>query len=165
MALTKKDANAKYDKLRAQLKKGTISQKDFKRSADRIYNMYHSDANKKTRNAKPAPKGSTPKTSNEAKRKKAVDGVGPSDAQRRRDSSPEAMAAERAKRKKAVDGVGPSDAQRRKDSSEAAMKPKREVKGSRRRFVKSKREEVKITKEKPKYDRRGRRIKKNSRLF
>ena len=133
MALTKKDANAKYDKLRDQLKKGTISQKDFKRSADRIYSMYHSDANKKTRNAKPAPKASTPKTSNEAKRKKAVDGVGPSDAQRRRDSSPEAMAAERAKRKKAVDGVGPSDAQRRKDSSEAAMKPKQYKGGARSR--------------------------------
>ena len=61
MALTKKDANAKYDKLKKQLKDGTLSQKDFKRSADRIYSMYHSDANKKTRNAKPAPKAATPK--------------------------------------------------------------------------------------------------------
>lgn len=61
MALTKKDANAKYDKLKKQLKDGTLSQKDFKRAADRIYSMYHSDANKKTRNAKPAPKAATPK--------------------------------------------------------------------------------------------------------
>lgn len=55
MALTKKDANAKYDKLRKQLKSGEISQERFKQAADRIYKMYHSDANKATRNAaKPA---------------------------------------------------------------------------------------------------------------
>tara|TARA_R100001129_G_scaffold186449_1_gene178218 strand:- start:271 stop:720 length:450 start_codon:yes stop_codon:yes gene_type:complete len=54
MALTKKDANAKYDKLRKQLKSGEISQERFKQAADRIYKMYHSDANKGTRNAKPA---------------------------------------------------------------------------------------------------------------
>ena len=55
MALTKKDANAKYDKLRKQLKAGEISQERFKQAANRIYKMYHSDANQATRNAaKPA---------------------------------------------------------------------------------------------------------------
>jgi len=59
MAITKKDANAKYDKLRAQLKKGDISKEAFKAASNRIYKMYHSDANKATRNApkaKPAAK-------------------------------------------------------------------------------------------------------------
>ncbi len=56
MALTKKDANAKYDELRKKLKAGDISQERFKQAADRIYKMYHSDANKATRNAKPAVK-------------------------------------------------------------------------------------------------------------
>ena len=58
MALTKKDANAKYDKLRKQLKAGDITKERFKQAADRIYKMYHSDANKATRNAKPASKTS-----------------------------------------------------------------------------------------------------------
>ena len=61
MAYTKKVVNAKYDKLRAQLKAGTIDQKKFKASADRLYKLYHSDANKATRNAKPKPK-SAPKS-------------------------------------------------------------------------------------------------------
>lgn len=56
MALTKKAANDKYDKLRKKLKAGEITQETFKRSADRIFKMYHSDANKATRNAKPAAK-------------------------------------------------------------------------------------------------------------
>lgn len=51
MAITKKDANAKYDKLRAQLKKGDISKEAFKAASNRIYKMYHGDANKATRNA------------------------------------------------------------------------------------------------------------------
>lgn len=55
MALTKKDANAKYDKLRKQLKAGDISQERFKQAANRIYKMYHSDANKTTRNATQKP--------------------------------------------------------------------------------------------------------------
>ena len=54
MALTKKAADKKYDKLRKKLKAGEITQETIKRSADRIYKMYHSDANKATRNAKPA---------------------------------------------------------------------------------------------------------------
>ena len=54
MALTKKAADDKYDKLRKKLKAGEITQETFKRSADRIFKMYHSDANKATRNAKPA---------------------------------------------------------------------------------------------------------------
>ena len=55
MAYTKKAINAKYDKLRAQLKSGTIDQKKFKAAANRLYELYHSDANKATRNAKPKP--------------------------------------------------------------------------------------------------------------
>ena len=54
MAYTKKAINDKYDKLRAQLKAGTIDQKTFKASANRLYELYHSDANKATRNATPA---------------------------------------------------------------------------------------------------------------
>ena len=54
MALTKKAANKKYDELRAKLKAGEITKERFKQAADRIYKMYHSDANKATRNAKPA---------------------------------------------------------------------------------------------------------------
>ena len=73
MAYTKKAINDKYDKLRAQLKAGTIDQKTFKASADRLYKLYHSDANKATRNAssKPAPK-STPKPQYGGKTGKAV---------------------------------------------------------------------------------------------
>tara|TARA_B100001063_G_C16336062_1_gene344508 strand:- start:14 stop:484 length:471 start_codon:yes stop_codon:yes gene_type:complete len=74
MAITKKAANAKYDKLRAQLKKGDISKEAFKAAANRIYKMYHGDANKATRNApkaKPSPKAkpvakAKPKVSNQS---------------------------------------------------------------------------------------------------
>ena len=68
MAITKKDANAKYDKLRAQLKKGDISKEAFKAASNRIYEMYHGDANKATRNApkaKPAAKAK-PKVNNQS---------------------------------------------------------------------------------------------------
>ena len=81
MAYTKKAINEKYDKLRAQLKAGTIDQKKFKASANRLYELYHSDANKATRNkvgpakpvksAKPAPT-STPKPKAGGKTGKAV---------------------------------------------------------------------------------------------
>ena len=54
MALTKKDANAKYDRLRKKLEAGDITKERFKQAADRIYKMYHSDANKAARKAKPA---------------------------------------------------------------------------------------------------------------
>ena len=54
MALTKKAADKKYDELRKKLKAGEITKEKFKQAADRIYKMYHSDANKTTRNAKPA---------------------------------------------------------------------------------------------------------------
>ena len=70
MALTKKAANKKYDELRAKLKAGEITQERFKQAANRIYKMYHSDANKATRNAKPAIKAkpaqskTTPKSAN-----------------------------------------------------------------------------------------------------
>jgi hypothetical protein len=63
MALTKKAANKKYDELRKKLKAGEITKEKFKQSADRIYKMYHGDANKATRNAKPAaskPRQTTP---------------------------------------------------------------------------------------------------------
>jgi len=53
MAYSKKAINERYDKLRAQLKSGTIDQKKFKASANRLYELYHSDANKAARNAKP----------------------------------------------------------------------------------------------------------------
>lgn len=53
MALTKKAADKKYDELRKKLKAGEITKERFKQAADRIYKMYHSDANKATRNAKP----------------------------------------------------------------------------------------------------------------
>jgi len=53
-------------------------------------------------------------------------------AKRKKAASPASMAAAD-KRKKAVDGVGPSDAQRRKDSSEPAMKPKQRKGGARSR--------------------------------
>ena len=69
MAYNKKDINDKYDKLKAQLKAGTIDKEKFKASANRLYNLYHSDANKATRNAaskpvsKPAAKATpAPKT-------------------------------------------------------------------------------------------------------
>ena len=54
MALTKKAADKKYDELRAKLKAGEITKERFKQAANRIHKMYHSDANKATRNAKPA---------------------------------------------------------------------------------------------------------------
>ena len=73
MALTKKAANAKYDALRKKLKAGDISQERFKQAADRIYKMYHSDANKATRNAKPAikakPAASKPRQTTQAEAK------------------------------------------------------------------------------------------------
>tara|TARA_R100000734_G_scaffold19006_1_gene17465 strand:- start:779 stop:1210 length:432 start_codon:yes stop_codon:yes gene_type:complete len=72
MALTKKDANAKYDKLRKQLKSGEISQERFKQAADRIYKMYHSDANKGTRNAKPAIKAKPASKTKAASKAKAA---------------------------------------------------------------------------------------------
>jgi|TARA_Y100000015_G_scaffold6132_1_gene5597 hypothetical protein len=71
MALTKKDANAKYDKLRKQLKAGDITKERFKQAADRIYKMYHSDANKATRNAKPAIKAKMPGGSTRAEVEKS----------------------------------------------------------------------------------------------
>ena len=70
MALTKKAANDKYDKLKKRLERGEITKERFKQAADRIYKMYHSDANKATRNAKPAIKAkpaqskTTPKSAN-----------------------------------------------------------------------------------------------------
>tara|TARA_R100000278_G_C5417290_1_gene145310 strand:+ start:103 stop:585 length:483 start_codon:yes stop_codon:yes gene_type:complete len=54
MALTKKAADRKYDELKEKLKAGDITKERFKQAANRIHKMYHSDANKATRNAKPA---------------------------------------------------------------------------------------------------------------
>ena len=98
----------------------------------------------------------------QSRRKKAFDGVGPSDAQRTKDSSPEAMAAERNKRKTNFDGVGPSDVQRRKDSSAEAMKPKQHKGGARSRPTGNARNKstpkVGATKTVKKYNSRGRAI-------
>ena len=82
---------------------------------------------------KPKSRPAAAQPSAQSRRKKAIDGVGPSDKQRLKDSSPEAMAAERNKRKKRFDGVGPSDEQRLKDSSAEAMRPKRHRGGARSR--------------------------------
>ena len=49
MAYAKKDVNAKYDKLRKQLKDGTISKEAFKAAAMKMHKMYHSDSNKNQR--------------------------------------------------------------------------------------------------------------------
>lgn len=116
---------------RKKLKSPTPAQKKIFAQYDAMVKAGDNPANPKPRPS--TPKASTPKTSNAAKRKNNFDGVGPSDAQRRKDSSPASMAAARAKRKKAVDGVGPSDAQRRKDSSAEAMKPKQYKGGARSR--------------------------------
>ena len=62
MAISKKDANKKYDELRAKLKSGEMSKKDFTRAANRIYEMYHSPKNKAARKAKPASKPPAPKS-------------------------------------------------------------------------------------------------------
>ena len=69
MALTKKAANKKYDELRKKLKAGEITKERFKQAADRIYKMYHSDANKATRNAKPAASKPRQTTRAEAERR------------------------------------------------------------------------------------------------
>lgn len=64
--LTKSDINSKYDKLRDQLKAGTLSQSNFKAAANRLYKMYHGKANAATRNkvsqpsAKPKAAGTKP---------------------------------------------------------------------------------------------------------
>lgn len=55
---SKADINSRYDKLRAQLKAGSISQSNFKAAADRLYKLYHSKQNKaaRTQTAKPQSK-------------------------------------------------------------------------------------------------------------
>ena len=47
---SKADINSRYDKLRAQLKAGSISQSSFKAAADRLYKLYHSKQNTAARN-------------------------------------------------------------------------------------------------------------------
>ena len=73
MALTKKAANDKYDRLKERLERGEITKERFKQAADRIYKMYHSDENKATRNAKPAikakPAASKPRQTTQAEAK------------------------------------------------------------------------------------------------
>ena len=56
--LLKSAIHTKYDQLRTDLKKGEISQEQFKRSADRLYKLYHSKANKaqRAKDAKPVSK-------------------------------------------------------------------------------------------------------------
>ena len=69
MALSKTAINKKYDELRSQLKSGDLSQKQFKIAADRLYKMYHSDANKaqRAKDVKPAAKKTTKATSSSQK--------------------------------------------------------------------------------------------------
>ena len=119
------------DKTLAAMKKRWSSMTPAQRKAN--VENFRSAAKGKPKGGATSTKPPASKPSAAAKRKKAFDGVGPSDAQRRKDSSAEAMAAARAKRKKAVDGVGPSDAQRKKDSSPAAMRRKQHRGGARSR--------------------------------
>lgn len=119
------------DKTLAAMKKRWSSMTPAQRKAN--VENFRSAAKGKPKGGATSTKPPASKPSAQSKRKKAFDGVGPSDAQRRKDSSPEAMAAERNKRKKNFDGVGPSDAQRRKDSSAKAMRPKRHRGGARSR--------------------------------
>ena len=63
---SKADINSQYDKLRAQLKAGTISQSNFKAAADRLYKLYHSKQNKAAR---------TPTAKPQSKLQKAVKAV------------------------------------------------------------------------------------------
>ena len=58
--LTKSDANRKYDELRKELKAGTLSQRNFKAAADRIYKMYHGKANAKPKAAGTKPVNKVP---------------------------------------------------------------------------------------------------------
>jgi hypothetical protein len=69
MALSKTAINKEYDKLKSQLKSGDLSQKQFKIAADRLYKLYHSDANKaqRAKDAKPAAKKTTKATSSSQK--------------------------------------------------------------------------------------------------
>lgn len=129
----KKTGEGLYKKRFATLKehRAAVAARKALKGGKNVGPVANADAYGSAIKPKPKTKPATPKPSVAAKRKQNFDGVGPSDAQRRKDSSPEAMAAERAKRKEAVDGVGPSDAQRRKDSSAAAMKPKQHKGGAR----------------------------------
>ena len=63
MAISKAAANKKYDELRAKLKKGDISQAEFKTAANRIYKMYHSKENAPNRTAVKAPPKPSPSPS------------------------------------------------------------------------------------------------------
>ena len=72
MDLSKSAINKKYDQLMSQLKSGDLSQKQFKTAADRLYKLYHSDANKaqRAKDAKPAAKKTTKATSSTQQAKK-----------------------------------------------------------------------------------------------
>jgi len=77
--LSKSAINKKYDQLRADLKSGELSQEEFKRSADRLYKMYHSKANKaqRAKDSQAAPKKPAPKKPAAKKPKKAPRGYTP----------------------------------------------------------------------------------------
>lgn len=72
MDLSKSAINKKYDELRSQLKSGDLSQKQFKIAADRLYKLYHSNANKaqRAKDVKPAAKKTTKATSSKQQAKK-----------------------------------------------------------------------------------------------
>lgn len=124
-------------------------------------------APKPTKAVRSAP---TSTSSSKTKAQKAISGVGPSNAQRKKDSSPKAMAAYD-KRAKAFDGPGPSRAERKKSMSAEAMaaaektkskttKPKYKGASSSRKTGSTPRKSKPIPrKSNIKYNRRGRRIK------
>ena len=72
MDLSKSAINKKYDQLMSQLKSGDLSQKQFKTAADRLYKLYHSDANKaqRAKDAKPVARKSTKSTPSTQQAKK-----------------------------------------------------------------------------------------------
>ena len=78
MAITKAAANKKYDELRKKLKNGDITKEAFKTASTRIYNMYHGDANKATRNTAPARRSTSSSSSSPSPRQGTRE-----DAQRR----------------------------------------------------------------------------------
>lgn len=72
MDLSKSAINKKYDQLVSQFKSGDLSQKQFKTAADRLYKLYHSNANKaqRAKDAKPVARKSTKATPSTQQAKK-----------------------------------------------------------------------------------------------
>jgi len=112
MALSKTAINKKYDELKSQLKSGNLSQKQFKIAADRLYKLYHSDANKAQR-----AKDSKPKAK-------------PKQQQTRTSTKPESTAATPTASDKAVKGGYTISPEKRKPGTRgAAEQPKTQKTG------------------------------------